>query len=196
MRHRRQRASSQHRLQFLAPCRRPNSRPSGSGRSRRRAALSHGYVLRPGGFNRHFRAARCRGVARPGWLLSRRGFGGGDGYGRPCRQEAGRRADGAIRLSGSAGERCRARGAGVAGDPARACRAKPQERRHWQASTGGAHRGGIGTGGGRCIGRDFRRRAQHRSESAGAGRTGRGRGHSAGAAPGRRSIRRRGVRHP
>ena len=37
-----------------------------------------------------------------------------DGNGRPRRQEARRRADGAVRLSGGAGERCRARGAGGA----------------------------------------------------------------------------------
>ena len=54
----------------------------------------------------------------------------------------------------------------------------------------------IGAGGGRCGGRDFRRRAEHRGAGAGAGRAGCGRGHGAGAAPGRRSVRRRGARQP
>ena len=74
------------------------------------------------GFDRHFRAARCRGVARPGRLLSRCCFGGGRRDGRPCRQEARRRADVAVRLSAGARERRRACGAGGAGDPARAGR--------------------------------------------------------------------------
>ena len=47
------------------------------GRSRRRAPAPHGDVLRSGGFDRHFRAARCRGVARLGRCLYRRGFSGG-----------------------------------------------------------------------------------------------------------------------
>ena len=38
-------------------------------------------------------------VARPGWSLSRCRFSGGDGDGRPFRQEVGRRANGAVRLS-------------------------------------------------------------------------------------------------
>ena len=52
----------------------------------------------------------------------------------------------------------------------------------------------IGAGGGRCGGRDFRRRAQHRGAGAGAGRAGRGRGHGARAAPDRRSVCCRGAR--
>src|ERR1700746_3280162 len=36
----------------------------------RRAPLSHGDVLRFGGFDRHCGEARCRGVARPRWRLS------------------------------------------------------------------------------------------------------------------------------
>ena len=99
----------------------------GPGRSRRRAPASDGDVLRSGRFDRDFSSARCRGVARPGRRLSQRRFGGGDGDGRPCRQEARRRADVAVRLSGSAGERFRTRGAGGAVDPARACRTEPQE---------------------------------------------------------------------
>ena len=87
-----------------------------------------------------FRATRCRGVARPRRRLSRCRLGGGDGDGRPCRQEARRRADVAVRLSGGAGERCRARGAGGAGDPARACRFEPQERRLGQAGAQCPHR--------------------------------------------------------
>jgi len=39
-------------------------------RSRRRAALSHGHLLRSGRLDRHFRAARCRGMARPRRHLS------------------------------------------------------------------------------------------------------------------------------
>ena len=123
-------------------------------------------------------------------------FGGGDGDGRPCRQEAGRRADGAVRLSGGAGERCGARGAGGARDPACARRAEPQECRLGQARACCPHRPRNWSGGGRCGGRDFRRRAQHRGAGAGARRAGCGRGHGAGAAPGRRPVRRRGARQP
>ena len=47
---------------------------------------------------------------------------------RPCAEEARRRADGALRLSAGAGERRRARRAGGAGHPARACRPQRQER--------------------------------------------------------------------
>ena len=50
-----------------------------------------------------------------------------DRDGRPCRQEVGRRADGAVRLSGGAGERRRTRGAGCALDPTGARRGEPQE---------------------------------------------------------------------
>ena len=164
--------------------------------SRRRAPLRHGDVLRSGGFDRHCRQARCRRVARSGWRLSRRRFGGGDGDGRPGRQEARRRADGAVRLSAGAGERCRARSARGAFDPARPCRIEPQECRLRQAGARRAHRHRLRTGGGRCGGRDFRRCAEHRGAGAGAGRAGRGRGHGAGAAPGRRPVRRRGARQP
>ena len=52
----------------------------------------------------------------------------------------------------------------------------------------------TGPGGGRCGGRDFRRRRQHRGAGAGAGRAGCGRGHGAGAAPGRRAVCRRRAR--
>ena len=55
-------------------------------------------------FDRHRRATRCGGMARSGWSLSRRRFGGGRGNGRQGRQEARRRADGAVRLSGGSGE--------------------------------------------------------------------------------------------
>ena len=64
-----------------------------------RAPLCDRDVLRSGRLDRHCRAARCRGMARPGRRLSRRRFGGGDRDGRPSRQEARRRADGAVRLS-------------------------------------------------------------------------------------------------
>ena len=53
-------------------------------------------------FDRHRRAARRRGMARSRQLLSRCRHGGGDGDGRACRQEARRRADGAVRLPGGA----------------------------------------------------------------------------------------------
>ena len=43
----------------------------------------------------HCGRARRRGLAQPGQRLPRRGVGGGDANGRPCRQEARRRADGA-----------------------------------------------------------------------------------------------------
>ena len=76
------------------------------------------------------------------------------------------------------------------------CRAQPQERWHWQAGAQRPHRPRHRTGGGRCGGRDFRRRRQHRGAGAGAGRAGRGPGHRAGAAPGRRPVCRRGARQP
>src|SRR5215469_4327347 len=41
-----------------------------------------GDVLRPSGFDRHCREARCRGMARSRERLSRRRLGGGDGDGR------------------------------------------------------------------------------------------------------------------
>ena len=65
-----------------------------------------------------------------------------------------------------------------------------------QAGAHRPHRDRNRPGGGRCGGRDLRRRAQHRGAGAGAGRAGRGRGDGAGAAPGRRSVRRRGARQP
>ena len=86
-------------------CRPPTATTATSsdrGRSRRRAPLSDGDVLRSGGLDRHFRAARCRGVARPRRRLSRCRFGRGDGNGRPCCEETWRRADVAVRLSGRA----------------------------------------------------------------------------------------------
>ena len=81
-------------------------------------------------------------------------------------------------------------------DPASARRAEPQECRHRQAGACRTHRHRDWAGGGRCGGRDFRRRAEHRGAGAGAGRAGRGRGHGAGAAPDRRPVRRRGARQP
>ena len=57
-----------------------------------------------------------------------------DRDGRPRRQEVGRRANGAVRLSGGAGERRRTRGAGCTLDPTGARRGEPQECRDWQAS--------------------------------------------------------------
>ena len=54
----------------------------------------------------------------------------------------------------------------------------------------------TGTGGGGCVGRDIRRRAEHRGAGAGAGRAGFGRCYGAGAASDRRSLRRRGARQP
>ena len=118
-----------------------------------------------------------------------------DRDGRPCGEEARRRADVAVRLSGRARERRRARGARGACDPARAGRAEPQERRHRQAGACRSHRARNRSGGGGCGGRDLRRRRQHRGAGAGAGRAGHGAGHGAGAAPGRRTVRRRGARH-
>jgi hypothetical protein len=47
-----------------------------------RAPACHGDVLRSGGFDPHCGEARCRGMARPGWRLSRRRFGGGHRDGR------------------------------------------------------------------------------------------------------------------
>jgi SAM domain (Sterile alpha motif) len=64
--------------------------------SRRRAPACDGDVLRSGGLDRHRRTARRRGMARPCGSLSRRGFCGGDGDGWQSRQEARRRADGAV----------------------------------------------------------------------------------------------------
>ena len=81
-------------------------------------------------------------------------------------------------------------------DPAGAGRAEPQERRHGKARACRAHRDRFGAGGGRCDGRDIRRRAEYRGAGAGAGRAGFGRGHGAGAASGRRPVRRRGARQP
>ena len=85
-----------------------------------RAPACDGHVLRSRGFDRDFGEARRRGMARSCRRLSGCRFGGGDGNGRPCRQEARRRADGAVRLSGGAGERCRTRSARCARNPARA----------------------------------------------------------------------------
>ena len=53
-------------ISALIPIHRRTATARRPGRSRGRAALSDGDVLRSGGFDRHFRAARCRGVARPG----------------------------------------------------------------------------------------------------------------------------------
>ena len=55
-------------------------------------------------FDRYRSAARCRGMARRSRCLSRRGFGGSNGDGREGREETRRRADGAVWLSGGAGE--------------------------------------------------------------------------------------------
>jgi SAM domain (Sterile alpha motif) len=74
-------------------------------RGRWRAPACHGDVLRPGGFDRHCGAARCRGMARLGWGLSRSRFSCGRGNGRQSRQEARRRADGAVRLPRGARKR-------------------------------------------------------------------------------------------
>jgi hypothetical protein len=59
-----------------------------------------------------------------------------------------------------------------------------------------AHCHRVWAGGGGCIGRNFRRRAQHSGAGAGAGRAGFGRGDGTGAAAGRRPVRRRGARQP
>jgi class 3 adenylate cyclase len=56
-----------------------------------------------------------------------------------------------------------------------------------------ADRHRLGAGGGRCGGRDIRRRAQHRSAGADAGRTGCDRGDGASAASGGGTLRRRGA---
>ena len=82
-------------------------------------------------------------------------FGGGDRDGWACRQEAWRWADGALRLSGGAGERCRARGASGARNSARAGRAQPQECRNRRPGTR-PHRLRSWASSGRCGGRDFR----------------------------------------
>ena len=94
----------------------------------RRAPPDHRNVLRSRRLDEPRREARRRGLAQPRQRLSRRGFGGGDRSRRPCAEEARRRADGAVRLSARAGERCRARRARRARDPARACRNQRKER--------------------------------------------------------------------
>jgi hypothetical protein len=78
-------------------------------------------------FDQHFRAARCRRVARPRQGLSRCRLRRRDQDGRPCRQEVGGRGHGAVRLSGGAGERRRTRGTSGALDPTGARRGEPQE---------------------------------------------------------------------
>ena len=100
----------------------------------------HGGVLRSRGLDQHFRAARCRGVARPRQRLSRCRLRRRDRNGRPCSQEVGRRANGAVWLSGGAGERRRTGSAGRALDSTGARRSEPQEYCCWQASTQRTHR--------------------------------------------------------
>jgi SAM domain (Sterile alpha motif) len=95
-------------------------------------------VMFCGRLNQHFRLARRGGVARSRRLLLGRRLNGGHGDGWSCRQEAWRRADGLVRLSGGAGERRRTRSAGCALDPARARRGEPQEC-CWQASAERTH---------------------------------------------------------
>ena len=103
----------------------PKAARSARARSRRRPPSCHGDVLRSRGFDRDCREARRRGVARPVWRLPRGDVGGGDGNGRKPQpkalaqggRRAGRRADGAVRLSGRAGKRRRARGPRRSRDP-------------------------------------------------------------------------------
>ena len=78
--------------------------------TRRRPPSCHGDVLRSRGFDRDCREARRGGVARPVWRLPRGDVGGGNGDGRKPQpkalaqggRRAGRRAHGAVRLSGRA----------------------------------------------------------------------------------------------
>jgi hypothetical protein len=93
---------------------------------------------------------------------SRRRLRGGDRAGRPCSKKARRRADGAVRLSGGAGERRRACGTRRAFDPARARQFEPQECRKRQAGAGRSHRARRRCRGGRRGRRDLRRRRQCR----------------------------------
>ena len=164
--------------------------------SRRRASARHGDVLRSGGLDRDCREARRRGMARSGWSLSRRRLGGSDGNGRQGRQEARRRVDGAVRLSSGAGERRRACSAGGARDPPLARRAEPKKRGRAQARTCCARCDRFGACGGRRNGRDIRRRAERRGASAGFGRAGLRRCHSAGAASSGWTLRCRRARQP
>ena len=72
--------------------------------------------------------------------LSRRSVGGGERDRWPCVEKAGRRADGAVRLSSGAGERRRAGRARRALDPARACRNQRQKRQQRRPGTSSADR--------------------------------------------------------
>ena len=114
--------------------------------------------------------------------------------GRPCRQEARRRDDGAVRLSARAGERRRARGARRARDPARARRTQPQECRTGKPGTRRPHRPRDRAGGGRCRRRGVRRRANVAARVQALAEPGAVLVTAQGAAPGRRPVRRRGAR--
>ena len=135
----------------------------------RRAPSPDRDVLRSRRLDQHLREARRRGLARSGRRLSRRGLGGGDADGRACRQEAGRRHNGAVRLSARAGERRRTRVARRARNSARAHRDQRQKCELRAAEARGADRRRDRRGGGRFGGRGVRRRAQCRRARAGGG---------------------------
>ena len=80
------------------------------------------HVLRSCRIDKSRREARPRGLAQPSQCLSRWGFERRCRLWRSCAEPARRRADGPLRLSDSAGERCRARGQGSARYPAGAGR--------------------------------------------------------------------------
>ena len=106
--------------------------------------------------------ARRRGLAQPRQRVSRRGFGGGDRFWRPCAEEARRRVDGAVRLSACAGERRGARCARRARDPTRAGRNQRQKREQGRRRSFPRGSALSSAGGGRRDGRGVRRRAERR----------------------------------
>ncbi len=166
---------------------------SGSGRARlsgRRAAPSHGDVLRSGRLDRDRRSPRRRGMARHRRRLSPRRRRGGRPLRRPRRQESRRRGAGLFRLSASTGERCRTRGTRRTCDRRGDRRAKPGPGGARRACTRGTRRRPCRTGGDRRGCRAVRRGAEHRGPRSGGGRAGHAPDHRRRAPAGVGAVRR------